>query len=372
MTSVSDGTERLLATIYDVARAAGVSPKTVSRVMNGDAPVNARTKESVEAAIGQLGYVPSSAARTMRSNRTGLIGLVTGAISGPQAEGGATGLPDLQIVQGIQRELSEAGFTLLISDTGGDAARIPRLVRTLREHRVEGLFYVAGHHQRIDLAAVARAERLVLVNAFDDAGTPCVLPDDQGGEYDLVAALIARGHRRIGFLTLPPSLVAYELRLAGYRQALAQASIEWDPALVIDADRDGAPEERVAIQDALDALLAMPEPPTVVCCGNDRMAVTVYGVLRARGVAVPQDMSVAGFDDYRVISETLYPQLNTMELPYARMGEAAARLMLNALRDGGAVPAGTRIVIKGDLRWRTSVVPGPAAATKKATQGGRP
>ena len=120
----------------------------------------------------------------------------------------------------------------------------------------------------------------------------------------------------------------------------------------------------MAIQAALDAMLALPEPPTVVCCGNDRMAVTVYGVLRARGVAVPEGMSVAGFDDYRVISETLYPQLTTMELPYARMGEAAARLMLNELRGGETVPVGTRIVIKGELRWRASVMPGPALATK--------
>jgi LacI family transcriptional regulator len=361
-----------MATIYDVARAAGVSPKTVSRVMNGDAPVNVRTKEAVEAAMGQLGYVPSSAARTMRSHRTGLVGLVTGAISGPQAAGGATGLPDLQIVQGIQRGLAAAGLTLLISDTGGDAGRIPQLVRTLREHRVEGLLYVADYHQRIEVAAAARAERLVLVNAFDDAGTPCVLPDDRQGEQDLIAALIAAGHRRIGFLTLPPSLIAHGLRLEGYQQALADAGIAWDPALVIDADRDGAPEERVAIQAALDAMLALPEPPTVVCCGNDRMAVTVYGVLRARGVAVPEGISVTGFDDYRVISETLYPQLTTMELPYARMGEAAARLMLSELRGGETVPVGTRIVVKGDLRWRASVVPGPAFPTKQANPGGRP
>jgi LacI family transcriptional regulator len=281
-------------------------------------------------------------------------------------------LPDLQIVQGIQRALGEAGLTLLISDTGGAAERIPQLVRTLREHRVEGLFYVADHHQRIEMPAAGRAERLVLVNAFDDAGTPCVLPDDRQGQRDLVAALIAQGHRRIGFLTLPPSLVAHGLRLEGHRQALAEAGISWDPALVIDADRGGTPEERVALMAAVDAMLALPEPPSVLCCGNDRLAVTVYGILRARGVAVPEAMSVAGFDDYRVISETLYPQLTTMELPYARMGEAAARLMLNVLRGGEPVPVGTRIVVKGDLRWRASVVPGPAFPIQQATSGGRP
>jgi LacI family transcriptional regulator len=352
-----------MATIYDVARLAGVSPKTVSRVLNGDAPVNARTRETVEEAIGKLGYVPSSAARTMRSQRTGLVGLVTGAISGSQPAGGASGLPDLQIVQGIQRILAENGFTLLISDTGGDAGRIPQLVRTLREHRVEGLFYVAAHHQRIDLPAAARAERLVLVNAFDGADTPCVLPDDLHGQWALTAALIADGHRRIGFLTLPTKLVAQGLRLEGYRRALLEAGIAYDPQLVADADREGTPEERAELIAAIDAMLALDRPPTVLCCGNDRLAVTVYGILRARGVAVPERMSVAGYDDYRVISETLYPPLTTMELPYGPMGEAAARLMLDDLRGGRPIAPGTRIEVQGALRWRASVIAGLGATT---------
>jgi LacI family transcriptional regulator len=349
-----------MPTIYDVARVVGVSPKTVSRVINGDAPVNARTREAVQAAMGQLGYVPSSAARAMRSLRTGLVGLISGAISGPQAEGGTTGLPDLQIVRGIQRTLAERGMTLLISDTGGDLGAVPRLVRTLREHRVEGVFYVADHHMEVDLPAVGESERVVLVNAFDASGTPCVLPDDIHGEEALTAALIAEGHRRIGFLTLPAGLVARRLRLDGYSRALAAAGIAFDPDLVIDADRDGGPEERAALDAAIERMIATPKPPTVLLCGNDRLAVTVYGLLRARGVAVPKEMSVAGYDDYRVISETLYPRLTTMELPYTRMGEAAARLMLGALRDGEPLKPGTRIEVQGELRWRDSVMPGPA------------
>jgi LacI family transcriptional regulator len=348
-----------MATIYDVARAAGVSPKTVSRVMNGDAPVNIRTREAVEAAMGELGYVPSSAARTMRSQRTGLVGLVTGAISGRPAAGGASGLPDLQIVQGIQRVLAESGMTLLISDTS-EPHRVPHLVRTLREHRIEGLFYVAAHHQRLELPEAARAERLVLVNAFDDAGTPCVLPDDRHGQQALTGALIAQGHRRIGFLTLPARLIAQGLRLEGYARALTEAGIGYDKALVAEADREGALEERAVLQAAIDRMLALGDPPTVLCCGNDRLAVAVYGILRARGVAVPEAMSVAGYDDYRVISETLFPTLTTMELPYGGMGEAAARLMLQELRGNDPMPAGTRIEVRGALRWRDSVVPGPA------------
>lgn len=349
-----------MSTIYDVARAAGVSPKTVSRVINGDAPVNARTRESIEAAMGRLGYVPSSAARAMRSQRTGLVGVVTGAISGRPAEGGAAGLPDLQIIQGIQRALAAEGLTLLISDTGGDLERAPQLFRTLHEHRVEGVFYVAPHHMRIDLPQVAGSAPLVLVNAFDGSGTPCVLPDDEHGQEVLTATLIAEGHRRIGFLTLPAGLVAHGLRLAGYRQALAAAGIGFDPALVVDVDRDGGPEEKQAIGMAIDALMALSEPPTALVCGNDRLAVAVYGMLRARGLAVPERMSVAGYDDYRVISETLHPALTTMELPYHEMGREAARLMLGALRGGVPLEAGRRVEVRGSLRWRDSVMPGPA------------
>ncbi|MBP7242015.1 LacI family DNA-binding transcriptional regulator [Amaricoccus sp.] len=347
-----------MATIYDVAKAAGVSPKTVSRVMNGDAPVNARTRELVDAAMDQLGYVPSSAARTMRSSRTGLVGLVTGAISGPQAAGGATGLPDLQIVQGIQRVLADHGMTLLISDTGGRFDQVPRLLRTLHEHRVEGIFYVAPHHQRIALPQ-ASGSRLVLVNGFDDAGTPCVLPDDADGQRQLVAALVAAGHRRIGFLTLPQGFVAHEQRLDGYRRALEAAGIPYDPGLVIQGDYDGQAIERERLSEAIDLLFALDPPPTALCCGNDRLAVAVYGILRARGVPVPEQMSVAGYDDYRVISETLFPQLTTMELPYHRMGAAAARLMLGQLRGQEPLVAGHRVEVQGELRWRASVVPGP-------------
>lgn len=353
-----------MATIYDVAKLAGVSPKTVSRVMNGDAPVNAKTRALVEAAMNELGYVPSSAARTMRSHRTGLVGLVTGAISGPQAAGIGGGLPDLQIVQAIQELLADAGMTLLISDSGGRPERIPTLARTLREYRVEGLFYVADHHQEVRMPTAARVEHLLLVNAFDASGTPCVLPDDRQGQHDLVAALIREGHRRIGFLTLPPALVAHELRLQGYREALAEAGIAYDPDLVKDVDRNGSPEERIAITGAIDELTALPHPPSVLCCGNDRLAVALYGALRTRGIAVPEGMSVAGFDDYRVISETLYPQLTTMELPYRHMGEAAARLMLGALRGSEPLRTGTRIEVQGELRWRASVMPGPELSTE--------
>jgi len=297
-----------MATIYDVARVAGVSPKTVSRVLNGDAPVKTHTKEAVNKAIAELGYVPSTAARAMRSNKSGLVGLITGAISLSPNRSENSGLPDLHIVQGIQRAMEASGKTLLIADTGGQMDRVPQLIRTFEEHRVEGLLYVADHHRKVSLPPVSTSTKMVLANCFDDKGTPSVLPNDHQGQFNLVKSMIAKGHRRIAYLALSTQLVATEHRIAGYKDALATAGITFDPALVVPAEFGVADDDDAGVQllwDAIDRVLSLPEPPTVICFGNDRMAMRAYGILRSRGVALPDDLSVAGYDGHRLITETL-------------------------------------------------------------------
>lgn len=327
-----------MATIYDVAQMARVSPKTVSRVLNRDAPVRAETRRAVEAAMVQLGYVPSTAARTMRSNRSGLVGLITGALSGNDQPTEMAGLPELVIVRAVQREMAASRLTLMIADTGGRAERVAPLIRTFMEHRAEGLIYVAAHHQRVALPDLPDTLRLVLANCFDDRGRPAVVPDDAAGQHDLVADLIARGHRRIAYLTLSPGLLATEQRTAGYARALCAAGIGFDPDLVVAGEQRAGDDNAAHMLAQVRQLMALPAPPTVICCGNDRMAMRLYGVLRSLGLAIPQDISVAGYDDYRLIAETLYPQLTTAELPYDAMGvRAAARLL--ALIDGDGAPA---------------------------------
>jgi LacI family transcriptional regulator len=345
-----------MSTIYDVAKAASVSPKTVSRVLNGDGPVGRDTREAVERAIADLGYVPSSAARTMRSNRSGLVGLVTGAISLNPEQPALAGLPDLFVVQGVQKALEEAGLTLMISDTGGKAERIPALMRTFIQHRVEGIIYVADYHKEVTLPPLAGATKLVLANCYDAVGTPAIVPDDRAGQYHLVRRMIAAGHRRIAYLTLAAALDATTLRTQGYADALAEAGIAHDPDLVIEADvSPPEPEAEVRLLgDALEKVLALPDPPTALCLGNDRMAVRAYGMLRSRGLEIPQDISVAGFDDYRAISESLFPRLTTAELPYARMGRRAAEI-LTSLIEGRPQRQAGREAVEGAIVWRESV-----------------
>jgi LacI family transcriptional regulator len=344
-----------LATIYDVAKAANVSAKTVSRVLNSDAPVGRDTREAVERAMASLGYVPSNAARMMRSNKSGLIGLITGAISRTPALDELTGLPDLFIVQGIQQVMAEKGLTLMIADTAGSFDRVAPLIRTFLEHRVEGLIYVADHHQEVFLPDTPPGPPVVLVNCFDRHNTPSVVPNDEDGQFALVSKIIAQGHKRIAYLTLPASHIATQLRSNGYRSALKAAGIAYDPALVCAAYGPGQNTDVALLSRAIDQLLLNPDPPTVLCFGNDEMALRGYGILRTRGVAVPDQISVAGFDDYRAISTMLVPPLSTVDLPYRQMGQEAARRLIGMIEKPETRSNGQTIV-DAPLVWRGSVV----------------
>ncbi|MBD8064800.1 LacI family DNA-binding transcriptional regulator [Devosia sp. PTR5] len=341
-----------MATIYDVAKIAGVSPKTVSRVMNGDAPVNAKTREAVESAIAALNYVPSSAARTMRSQRSGLIGMITGAISSSHQFEDA-GLPEIYLVQGAQRVIAHSNRTLLIADSGGHADGVPALLQTFREHQVEGVLFVAEYHREVRLTEGWKDRPMVLVNCFDRQGTPCVLPDDEGAQFALVDGLIKRGHSRIGYLTLPEQYVACTLRVDGYRRAHRENGVPVDDQLLQVGALPSATNEFDLLWDALDRVLRA--EPTVICCANDKMAMRVYGLLRERGVSIPQQMSVAGYDDYRMIAEHLHPGLTSAELPYAAMGARAADKLLRLI-SGTTKPNEPECeLVSGPVAWRESV-----------------
>jgi LacI family transcriptional regulator len=343
-----------MSTIYDVARSAGVSAKTVSRVLNGDAPVGKETRIAVEKAMGQLGYVPSNAARMMRSNKSGLVGLITGAISMSPEPMQPAGLPELFIVQGIQKALAGSGMTLMIADTGGVMEKAAPLIDTFLRHRVEGLIYVAEFHQKVTLPRVPDDVALVLANCYDDHGTTAILPDDRLGQFDLVTQIIAAGHRRIAYLTLRPDVEAGHLRALGYRDALAAHGIAFDPAIVAACDLPDRAAESRLLMETIDRMMRLPDPPTILCCGTDKMALEVYGILRTLGLRLPEEISVAGYDNYRVIAEQLYPPLTTVTLPYPAMGELAAQRLLSLIAGNPRNdPAVERVA--GPVCWRASV-----------------
>ncbi|TYL48826.1 LacI family DNA-binding transcriptional regulator [Marinomonas sp. IMCC 4694] len=344
-----------MSTIYDVAKIANVSPKTVSRVLNNDVPVGEATRAKVQAAIDQLGYIPSTAARAMRSNKSGLIGVITGAISHNTVVG-PTGLPDLFIVQGIQSVIQASNKTLLIADTGDNSQRVEHLIRTFQEHRVEGIIYVADYHQQVNLSVHRKDMAIVLANCFDTKHTPAVVPDDEGGQYHLVQRLIKTGHRRIAYLSLDDAMVATVLRKQGYSRALQHAGIDIDPSLILCADTVQHIDNKALVERAVDQLLSLASPPTVICCGNDKMALKLYGILRSRGIRIPEAISVAGYDNYLSITESLYPSLTTVDLAYREIGAEAARLLLTQIQDKQPDQQSIPIRVPCPVVWRHSVL----------------
>ena len=341
-----------MTTIYDVADAAGVSPKTVSRVLNGEGPVNEKTRALVTEAIDRLNYVPSQAARMMRLQKSGVIGVVTSAISG-EVTGTAGGLPEIYILQGVQRVLSEAGKIAMIADSGADDQRLPALIRSFAERRVEGLVIISSHHRQLSLPDASSGIPLVLANCFDGSGISAIVPDDHAGQRDCVSGLIERGHRRIAFLTLPEGSLATQLRTEGYRAALDAGGLPVDPKLIRAAPHDADDQE---LASTLDVLLAGDLPPTALCCGNDHMAIRVVGLLQRRGIRVPEDLSIVGFDDHRLITEHLHPRLASVELPYAAIGRRAAERLLERIADTGIAGSGAAVErLIGPVHWRETV-----------------
>ncbi|WP_265332499.1 substrate-binding domain-containing protein [Stagnihabitans tardus] len=283
-----------------------------------------------------------------------VVGVISRALSMRIDPQEPIGLPELLIVQGIRSVLAEAGVVMLVGDPGPGMSQLGTLLATFAAQRFAGVILVAEYHQAISLPRLRGPMQMVMVNCFDNAGTASVLPDDWRGQYDLVQRLIRAGHRRIGFLTLRPEIVAGRLRLSGYRAALKDAGIEIDPDLVEDCDFTDQEGEMQLLWDSLDRLLHNPEPPTVLCCGNDRMAAKVYQLLTAMGLRIPQDISVAGFDNHRMVAETLDPPLTTVDLPYSAMGVRAADRLLS-LMAGHAPQLGGPMLVTGPVHWRGSV-----------------
>lgn len=343
-----------MVTIYDVAKAANVSPKTVSRVLNSDAPVGKETRKKVEAAIAELGYVRSNAARMMRTTHSGIIGLLTNTITADENHEQVRGLPNLLILQGVQSVIADSTKQLMIADTGTRPKDAQNLIKTFLEHQVEGLIYVTLTHEKIDSLNIPTSTPLVLANCTDNENTHAFIPDDKGGQYELVKKLINLGHRRIAYITLPTSKIATQLRLQGYRQALEDAGLKIDDLLIASDHAKKFKYDKAVLWTAIKKLLNLPNPPTVLCCGNDRLAGSVYSLLRSAGYTIPNDISIAGYDNHRVIAETLDPPLTTMELAYNEIGARSANHLLSIIR-GETSQQVSPVRVSGTIAWRESV-----------------
>lgn len=316
-----------MVTLREVAERAGVSVKTVSRIVNDDPLVRQETRAAVQALLTEMNYIPDEAARLMRGGTSNVVGLMTDVVATTPYSG--------DIVRGLQAGLKLAGKTLLIANTGGDALLEQEYWRMFRAQKVAGAVFATMFHRALENARPDFHRPIVLANCFPAEGRrACVLPDDEAGGFVQAAHLLALGHRRIGIISLNPILVATNLRAAGMRRAFAQADTGFDAGLEIPGYSGTLDKERLVGFDVALAMLRAPKRPTALICGNDKVAMQVYAAAAQCGLAIPQDLSVMGFDDLQVITETLRPQLTTVGLPYFEIGKMAAELIEEVTEKG--------------------------------------
>jgi LacI family transcriptional regulator len=303
-------------TMADVARHAGVSRTTVSFVLSDRQAANIpeETRARVLAAVAELGYRPNAGARALAAQRTRLVGLITDVVTTPFGAG---------IIRGAQHQARLQGQSLLIASINGDPVLDQQAVETMLEHRVEGLLCASGEHRAIQPPPNLTGVPTIFVHCFDAEGRlPSVLPDEVGGGYVATRRLTDAGHRRIGFINLDPHAVAAKGRLEGYLRALREAGVEPDGSLVRNghATADGGYEQAAILLDSAN-------PPTALFCGTDRMAMGAYDAIKERGLSIPGDVAVVGFDDQEVIAGYLRPGLTTVALPFEEMGARGVELL---------------------------------------------
>jgi LacI family transcriptional regulator len=337
-------------TMKDVARRSGVSVTTVSHVLNEvpDKRVNPVTRQRVLEAAEELVYRPNQLARGLRTQRTGMIGFLSDRVSTTPFAG--------RMIIGAQDAAAEAGSLLVLLNSGGDAELEEREVDALLERQVDGIVYALFYHRLVTPPAnLAKGPAVLLDARSADGQISSVVPDEVGGSRRGVEELLAAGHRRIGFLNNQEDVPARSLRLVGFRQALEVYDVPFDASLVIEQDSQ-APGGYAAAMD----LLSRDDRPTALFCFNDRMAMGAYQAASTLGLAIPADLSIVGFDDQELISDSLWPGLTTVALPHYEMGRWAVRTLLAQI-EADEPPAPKHALLPCPLVPRGSVAVPPVA-----------
>ncbi|MEN9938951.1 MAG: hypothetical protein RLZZ387_5530 [Chloroflexota bacterium] len=332
-------------TIKDVADAAGVSTTAVSLFLNDRPGISQSTRERIAAAVQSLGYVPRASAR--RSGSGAFIGMLVEQLPLPvHVDHFYAG-----VVQGLQAEAERLGYNLALSVVDPAQAGLPRLIA---EQHAAGIVAVGGGDITDALLDRVTEEGMPLVavdNQSRSRAVDSVVTDNLQGAYTLTRHLLDLGHRRIAFIRGPEKYKSLGERLQGYREALLEAGVPLDERLVQPAISSGLP--RKGYREMM-RLLELDDPPTAVFAASDRTAVGALDAIRERGLRVPEDISLAGFDGV-ALGEHTTPPLTTVRTRNYEMGVAAIQ-RLDSLITGRAV-APMRIVLYADLVVRQSTAP---------------
>jgi DNA-binding LacI/PurR family transcriptional regulator len=309
--------------IKDIAREAGVSHSTVSRALSDSPLVSAETKLRIQHLARVMGYSPDAQARSLVMGRTQTIGVVVTTLADPFIA---------EIVQAIESTALDEGYSVILASSNSEPEREIAAVQMLRSKRVDGLVVTSSrvgalYQEHLDRLGVP----VVLVNSHSEQSGPYTYSidvDNRHGAWLGTGHLIQLGHRRIAYVTGASEHSDDLERLAGYRQALQEAGIAFDRALVIlgTGRVDGG-------EEALPLLMALDEPPTAVFCYNDMTAIGLLGAARKARLSIPCDLAVVGFDDIPFASY-VQPPLTTVAQPKPKMGKMAMEMVLALMADG--------------------------------------
>ncbi len=309
-----------MVTIKDVARLAGVSISTVSRVLNNNShPVNSETKERILSAIEELGFYPNAIARGLQANKTKTIGLILPDIGNPYYPG---------IVRGVEDVAHELGYTLILCNADRSRERTQEYVRVLRENRVEGIIFTGGgiaqDAQQGNFSEKDAVATVVIGKHWSNL--PSVQVDNVKAAREACEHLLSFGHRQIATVTGPESSTTARDRLEGYRQGLATLGLTEHPEWIILGDFE--------VDSGYRAVAQLPrlgrEGITAIFAQNDLMAIGVINALQQRGMKVPDDVAVVGFDDIPLAS-FVTPKLSTVAIPVYELGMTAMKVLAKLL-----------------------------------------
>ncbi len=332
-------------TVKDIAKRAGVSHTTVSRALRHSRLISPETTERIQRLAVELGYSPSAAARTLKTNRSQVLGVVLSSIDDPFFS---------EILQGIEDVVQGSGYSLFIAAAHREPDREEEIIRAMVEHRVEGVIICStSFGQQQSRRLLQYGVPLVAINnqAAEDFRYS-IYHDDIDGSRQIIRHLIELGHRKIAYIGNSLSGRTTLDRLTGYRQEMASAGLLIPPEYFYEAG-GRSPQNGISV---LDHFLALPNRPTALFCYNDMLAIGILKGLQQSGIRVPQEISVAGFDNI-VFSEYTNPPLTTFDQPKRFIGAEAARLILGLLQVTSAddlVDQQRIRIIKGKLLVRQS------------------
>ena len=337
-------------TIKDIAKQAEVSHSTVSRALRGSPLIAEGTAQRIRQVASELGYLPSAAARSLKTNRSQALGVIVSSIDDPYFS---------EILQGIEEAAQDSGYSLFMAASQRDSERERHIVKVMREHRVDGVIicstsFSAEQSQQFLKYGIP----IVAVNnqAAEDYRYS-IYHDDVDGSRQVTRHLIDLGHQKIAHLGNSLSGRTTLDRLTGFQQEMDAAGLTIPPGYIYQVP-GGGPEDGLP---GLDHFLDLPDHPTALVCYNDMMAIGVLKGLHLAGIRVPEEFSVTGFDNI-VFSAFTNPPLTTFDQPKRFIGSEAARLLLDLLRstsnDNTASQPKARM-LKGELLVRKSTAPPP-------------